>query len=210
MGRKNRVSAPDEKRTTADYYRLNTQAVEDLVSANEENSPEVSEQELKKYRSGPQIHLRDWVKVVLLKWWFAGAACFFFYWGLAMMIANMENQLIILGAGLGLVTDLLVNSILRYYAKKPGSNDRWMMVRRRGAVGLLLNLVYGYVLLALVILAYNIVNRIALMITGPVETPPVGVEPILFGLLVMGWDLLLLGARRVVARIVEDAKRTQR
>ena len=210
MGRKNRKQAPEEQRTAADYYKLNTKAVEDLVTADAENSPKVSEQELRKYRSGPKIKLRDWVKVVLIKWWFDGAVCFFFFWGLGLMIASMENQLIILGIGLGLVTDLLVNSIFRYYARKPGANDRWMMVPRKGVAGLLLNLVYAFVLLGLVVMTYNIINQVAVMITGPTDTVPVGVEPILFGLLTMGWDMILLGAKRVFRRIVEDAKNKQR
>ena len=37
----------------ADYYQLKTQAIEDLVTANESNSPEVSPEELRKYQSGP-------------------------------------------------------------------------------------------------------------------------------------------------------------
>ena len=210
MAKRNHRPALEEQRAAADYYKLNTKAVDDLVTADAENSPKISEQELRKYRSGPKIRLKDWVKVVLIKWWFNGAVCFFFFWGLGMMIPSMENQLIVLGAGLGLVTDLLVNSIFRYYARKPGTNDRWMMAPRKGVAGLALNLVYAFVLLGLVVMTYNIINSVAVMITGPTETVPVGVEPILFGLLTMGWDMVLLGMKRVFQRIVEDAKNRQR
>ena len=210
MGRKGRKAAPEEQRSTAEYYQLNTKAIDDLVTADRENSPKVSEEELRKYRSGPKIRLRDWVKVTLIKWWFAGAVCFFFFWGLGMAVPSMENQMIILGIGLGLVTDLLVNSIFRYYAKTPGSNDRWMMVNRKGVPGMALNLVYAFILLGLVVMTYNIINRIAAGITGATDTVPVGVEPILFGFLTMGWDLLLLQARQLVRRIVDDAKKQAR
>ena len=210
MGRKSRKAAPEEQRSTAEYYQLNTKAIDDLVTADRENSPKVSEEELRKYRSGPKIRLRDWVKAALIKWWFAGAVCFFFFWGLGMTVPSMENQMIILGIGLGLVTDLLVNSIFRYYAKTPGSNDRWMMVNRKGVPGMALNLVYAFILLGLVVMTYNIINRIAAGITGATDTVPVGVEPILFGFLTMGWDLLLLQARQLVRRIVDDAKKQAR
>ena len=63
-------------REISDYYKLNTRAVEDLVTANKENSPEVPEEELKKYRSKSGIHLPTWLKAVLLKAWFAGTVCF--------------------------------------------------------------------------------------------------------------------------------------
>ena len=211
MGRKSRKAAPEKPRDAAEYYRLNTKAVDDLVTADKSNSPQVSEAELRKYRSGPKIRLRDWVKVTLIKWWFAGAVCFFFFWGLGMLVPSLENQLIILGIGLGLVTDLLVNSILRYYAKTPGANDRWMMVSRKGAPGLAMNLVYAFVLVGLVVMSYNVINRITLSFVPSEDSAvPVGVEPILFGALTTGWDLLLLGCKRMLKRMVEDAKKQSR
>ena len=210
MSRKSRKGAPEAQKSTAEYYRLNTRAIEDLVTADESNSPKVSEEELRKYRSGPKIRLRDGVKAALIKWWFAGAVCFFFFWGLGIMIPSLENQMIVLGIGLGLVTDLLVNNIFRYYAKTPGANDRWIMVRHKGVAGMAMNLVYAFVLLGLVVITYDIVNRIAVGITGTSDTVPVGVEPILFGFLTMGWDLLLLQARKWIRQIVDDAKKQAR
>lgn len=207
MAKKNRKHVPDEEKTLSEYYQLKTKAVEDLVSADESNSPQVTRQELNQYRSGPKIRVADWVKVILLKWWFAGACCFFFYWGLAVAIPSQENLLLILGAGLGFVMDLLENKILRYYEKAPGSANRWMMVTGKGFKTLPLNILYGYLLLALVVLSYNGINLVAVALTGAKDTIPVGVEPILFGLLTMGWDLLLLGARKLLKRIVEDAKK---
>ena len=211
MGRKKRDSVPEETRAAADYYRLNTKAVDDLVNATPENSPKVSEKELRKYRSGPKIHLKDWVKVVLIKWWFAGAVCFFFYWGLGMLVPNAENMLLILGIGLGLVTNLLTNNVLRFWAKVPGGNDRWMMVCRKGAPGLLLDVVYGFLILGAVVVSYQGLNRLLIALTGAAkDSVPLGVEPIVFGLLATGWDFLLLGARRLMRRIVEDAKKQAR
>ena len=207
MSRKSRKNTPEKPRTAAEYYRLNTKAIEDLVTADSSNSPKVSEAELRKYRSGPKFHLSGWVKAALIKWWFAGAVCFFFFWGLGIMIPNMENQMIVLGIGLGLVTDLLVNSIFRYYAKTPGSNNRWMMVCRKGVSGMAMNLVYAFVLLGLVVMTYNLINRIALSFTETADALPVGVEPILFGFLTMAWDMLLLKARRLFGHMVEDAKK---
>ena len=209
MSRKSRKAAPEEQRSAAEYYQLNTRAIEDLVTADESNSPKVSE-ELRKYRSGPKIRLRDGVKAALIKWWFAGAVCFFFFWGLGIMIPSLENQMIVLGIGLGLVTDLLVNNIFRYYAKTPGANDRWIMVRHKGVAGMAMNLLYAFILLGLVVITYDIINRIAVGITGTSDTVPVGVEPILFGFLTMGWDLLLLQARKWIRQIVDDAKKQAR
>ena len=79
----------------ANYYKLKTKAVKDLVEADESNSPEVSEEELNKYRSGPKLNVADWVKLLLLKWWFAGAVCFFFIWGLSGYMSNMLDTLFV-------------------------------------------------------------------------------------------------------------------
>ena len=81
--KRNRKGSAEEQRVTSEYYRLNTKAVKDLAEANVENSPEVSQEELDKYRSGPKIKIADWVKAILIKGWFAGAVCFFVFWGLS-------------------------------------------------------------------------------------------------------------------------------
>ncbi len=211
MGRKDRKAVPDKPRDAADYYRLNTKAIDDLVGATPENSPPVSEKELRKYQSGPKIRLKDWVKVVLIKWWFAGAVCFFFYWGLGMMVPNMENLLLILGVGLGMVTNLLTNNVLRFWAKVPGGNDRWMMVNRRGAPGLLLDILYGFLILGCGGVTYQGLNRLLIALTGAAgDSVPLGVEPIGFGLLTMGWDFLFIGIRTTLRKILTDAKEKNR
>ena len=205
MARKKQVREPE--RTAAEYYQLNTKAVDDLVSADVSNSPKVSQAELNKYRSGPKVHLSDWVKVILVKWWFAGAVCFFFLWGLGTVVPNRENQLIIVGLALGFVTDLLVNNIFRYYAKTPGTNDRWMMFPKKGFASLPLNILYAFVLLACVVGTYNAVNALWLSLSGQKDTIPIGVGPILFGLFATLWDLVFLGMKRMLKRIVSDASK---
>lgn len=205
MARKKQVREPE--RTAAEYYQLNTKAVDDLVSADVSNSPKVSQAELNKYRSGPKVHLSDWVKVILVKWWFAGAVCFFFLWGLGTVVPNRENQLIIVGLALGFVTDLLVNNIFRYYAKTPGANDRWMMFPKKGFASLPLNILYAFVLLACVVGTYNAVNALWLSLSGQKDTIPIGVGPILFGLFATLWDLVFLGMKRMLKRIVSDASK---
>ena len=207
MGRKSRKPAPEKPRDAAEYYRLNTRAVDDLVTADVSNSPKVSRKELDKYRSGPKIHLSDWVKVILVKWWFAGAVCFFFLWGLGTVVPNRENQLIITGLGLGFVTDLLVNKIFRYYEKTPGGNNRWMMVTKKGFISLPLNVIYAFVLLACIVGTYNAVNAVWLAASGQQDTIPVGVGPILFGLFATVWDLIFLGMKQMLKRIISDADR---
>ena len=165
-------------------YQLKFQAVDDLVNASPENSPPVSSQELRKFQSGPRITLADWVKAILLKWWIAGTVCYFFIWGLSAVSINQWDHLVILGVALGGITHLITNNIFRFIAKQEGAYDRWMMFPKKSLLYLPADLIYGRAVL--------------------------GVEPILFGALTTGWDLLLLGGKRLFRRMVEDAKKQSR
>ena len=51
--RKNSPEKPEVEKQT-EYYKLKTDAVNDLVTANEENSPQVSEEELRATPPGPK------------------------------------------------------------------------------------------------------------------------------------------------------------
>ena len=202
--RKNRMQKP-EIEGQSEYYRLKTQAVDDLVNASEENSPPVSEAELRAYRSGTRMKVADWVKMLFIKFWFAGAVCFFFIWGLGGFLTNELDLLAVTGMALGVVTDLMTNPVLRFFEKTKGENARWMMVTRKTYSGLFLNILYGYVVLFLVYTLYNAVNLAAVRITGVADRVVLGVEPVFFGLFCLGFDLLLIQMKHAVVRIVRDA-----
>ena len=199
---KNRKTGPrkPEVEKQSEYYRLKTKAVDDLVGANEENSPQVSEEELRAYRSGPKMKVADWVKMLFIKAWFAGAVCFFFIWGLGGFLASELDILFVTGMALGMVTDLLTNPVLRFFEKTAGENARWMMVTRKGTAGLLLNVLYGYVILLLVYGLYNGINLLANLLMGTEGLVLLGVEPVLFGVFCLGADLLLLRIKRMVVK----------
>ena len=204
---KERAPQRDEAvKATSEYYRLNTQAVEDLVTADESNSPAVSQEELDKYRGRTRKKLPLWLKVALLKAWFYGAVCFFFMWGLGGYLADALDLFFVTAIALGMVTDLLVNTILRYYAETDGANDRWMMIPRRGVAGFFLNILYAFVVLGVVDMVYTAVNIAILSVTRQTDAVPFGVEPILFGLLYMGIDTGFIALKRLLGRIVSDAK----
>ena len=195
-------SLPEEK-----YYRLKTQAVEDLVTANEENSPPVPASELRKYRSGPQITVADWVKALLLKVWFAGVICYFFIWGLSTFTMNQWDHIVIIAVALGAVTNLLTNNIYRFIAKRKGAYDRWMMVTSPKIWFLPLDLLYALVLVVCVLMTYNAINSAAAALHLS-EGTFLGVEPILFGIFVTAWDLLFIGMKHMLQKIFKDARRS--
>ena len=200
-------AARDEIKTTAEYYKLHTGAVDDLVNADESNSPEVSESELRQYRSGPRLRLTDQAKAILIKMWFAGSVCFFIFWGLSAYVTALLDLLLVFSVVLGMVTDILTNNILRFFAKTPGGNDRWMMFAKRRYASFFGNIVYAGVLLGCVSSAYSLINLALLTATGG-KAAPLGVEPILFGVLYTLFDLLFLGMKHLLTQIVSDARRS--
>lgn len=101
----------------------------------------------------------------------------------------------------------MTNPILRFFEKTKGENARWMMVSRKGFSSLFLNIGYAYVLLFLVYALYNLINLAANRIAGTADTVFLGVEPILFGLFCLGFDLLLLQAKHALSRALRGAAR---
>ena len=200
--------APRE--TATDYYRLHTDAVDALVGADEDNSPPVPEEELRKYRSGPRLRFADWAKALLVKIWFAGSVCFFIFWGLSAYITAQLDLLLVFGVALGIVTDLLTNNVFRFYAKTPGANDRWMMFPKQRYAAFLGNIVYACWLLACVAGLYRLINLALLAASGARDAVPLGVEPILFGVFYTLFDLLFLAMKRLAGRIISDARERAR
>ena len=192
----------------ASYYALHTEAVEDLVTATKENTPRYSEAELNRYRSGKtKRKFPQWLKVLLIKFWFYGAVCFFVFWGLGLYLAQLDLQFV--GAiVLGMVTDLLINHFLRFTEQLPGGSKKWIMVTKRGTAGFFMNLLYGFVLLFLVVTVYQAINTVIFTLHGSNEGAPLlTVEPLGFGLAAMGADMLCVIIRNTLKKIIADAKK---
>ena len=200
---KDKKQTIEERKTAADYYKLHSEAVNDLATANEENSPEVSEEELRKYRSGGKFKLSETVKALLVKYWFNGAVCFFFFLGLGNYLRDLLDQLFVLGFAMGIITDILVNNVLRFIAKPEGGNDKWMMIPQKRLSSLFLNIGYAFVVLFFVYMFYNLLNTILQKLGGSI----LSVEPLLFGLIYLGFDLLFIGMKKMMKNIISDAKK---
>ena len=197
----------DEEKSAASYYQLKTDAVDRLVNA--EDAPEVSDAEIKKYTSKAKgkFHIPAWLKIVLVKFWFSGAICYFFLWGLGIYIQGLD-LLFALAMGLGVANDLMVNKLLRAFEPTEGAHDKWMMVTVRKFWSIFINVIYSGVVLYCVIQTYYMFN-VLLGVDPNAGTEQaesmLGVEPILFGLLYMGIDLLLIKIKNTFIKILRDA-----
>lgn len=197
----------EKPKDAAEYYRLNTDAVNRLAEADGQNSPEVSEKELKKYKSkGFLDKIPVWVKALFLKFWFAGAICFFFFWGLSNYLTWID-AVFVMGFALGVVTDLLTNNIFRFFESRKGEFDRWMMIPHGKFWTLFLNILYSYLVLFMVVTAYGVITVIGTKLDPEFYF---GVEPILFGLFYLMFDMLFIGAKNLMIKIFRDASEKTR
>ena len=196
----------NKEKNISSNYELKSNAVDELVEAMHDDAPVYSEEELKKYRSNKGIEIPTWLKVVFLKFWFAGAVCFFMIWGLGLYVTDALDQLFIVGAALGMVTDIMVNPILRFMEKYPGQNNKWMFFSKKKVYSFFLNVLYGCLISYFVYNVYTGINAAVNAAAGTTDTVALGVEPILYGLLCMGFDVLLVKIKNAFLGIVSDAK----
>ena len=188
-----------------DLYRIKTEAVEDLVNANKENTPSYSEEELKKYRSKSRLNINPVFKALFIKFWFSGVVCYFFIWGLGMYIPSNLDLYFVTAIGMGFVKDILENNLYRFVANPEGSNDRWMMFPKKSYMSLVFNVLYAILVTGCVYFTYQGINFVGTY--GNNDRVVFGVEPIFFGIFYMGFELLFLWMKHMAVRIIADAKK---
>ncbi len=201
----NKRNQPTEKPIAEDYYGLKTDAVEKLINA--KDAPEVSDEEIRKYTSKGRFRIPTWLKVVFGKFWFSGAVCYFFLWGLGNYIQDRLDLLAVTAFGLGVVTDLMLNHILRSLETEERANDKWMMVTTRKFWSIFLNVIYACFLMFCVYQSYYGINTALVGDVNQADRVAVPVEPLLFGLLYMGYDMFFIMIKNMFVKIVRDAEK---
>ena len=161
----------------------------------------------KKFRSGFLDKIPAPIKALFVKFWFYGAVCFFIYWGLGIFIPSMENMILVLSIVLGMITDLMVNNIYRFFSVVPGDNDKWMMFPKKKYVNFFLNIIYAFIIVLTVVWIYNVINGICNSVMGTTDRIYLGVEPLMFGLFAMGVDMFFITIKKLFVSIIRDAKK---
>lgn len=203
MSKNKKISKRTDTVNDQDNYKLNTSAVDRLVDASKGKVAKVDEKEVAQYKSGKLQKIPTFIKAILIKWWFAGAACFFFLWGLGSIVQDQIVLLIILAMGIGMITDLLTNNFLRFLESSDREYDKWMIFPWRKWWTIFLNVVWSFILLFLVVKTYDLINMwiIAAQNLDPTSVP-LGVEPLLFGVFYTVYDLAFVWLKNLVVFII--------
>lgn len=196
---------PTEHEAVSNYYDLKTDAIDALVNADKDAGETVSQEELDQYRSKGKIKVPEYLKIALIKFWFAGAVYYFIGFGLG--ITNLLDQIFVLGVAMGIVTDLLTNNVIRFLEETPGSNNKWILFSRKGYGSFVLNILFGFVIVTGVSGIYWLLEYAADVITGDAAAIHIGTEPVLFGILCMLVDMLLLGVKHLIAMLIDRIRK---
>lgn len=208
MAKKKKQEIKDDSRYDgAGAYDLKTDAVKRLAEANESNSPSVSQSDIEKYKSGFLYRLPMWFKALFIKFWFNGAVCYFFLWGLSLYIPNIWDQIFVIMLALGVVTDLLVNNLFRFISDDLHDYSKWMMFSQKKLWTLFANIIYAAVIVLCVVQTYGGINNLAVMLGGDSDKIALGVEPIMFGVFCLVFDLLFVFIKNTLKKIIKDAQK---
>lgn len=191
---------------TVDLYKLKTEAVEDLVTADETNAPKVSKAELERCGGRKKGGMPSWLKVAFIKWWFPGAV--FYFIAMSLGLQNRLDLTVIVGIVLGMVTDLLTDNMVRFIAPTEGEYDNFLMFAKKRYVTFILNIVYAMALCAAVFYgAYTLVGTVIDLDPDPrTFVSDLIMGPVGFGLFYMILDLSLVGVKYLIKKAVRGSK----
>ena len=224
----------DNRETTIEnYYDLRVDKVDELVAALKGETPENAESvsmnisdctgvdDPKNYtRSGKQKQFNPyktdflgrvptWLKACFIKWWFAGAMCYFFMWGLN--ISDTLDRVVLVGAVIGLVVDVLVNPLFRYMETDKKEYNAYMMFPFpfKAFWTFFTNILYYIIVNYVVALCYLGWNMLIAAITGDSHSVAGAVEPLIFGLFCLIVDMFFIGIKDGIVCLVRKMRKKE-
>lgn len=230
MSKKNKKN---KETTIENYYELKTKEVDDLVAALKgeideteaepvpTNIAEITgeEQKVKEgskkadfdpYKIDKLSRIPAWVKAIFIKWWFAGAVCYFVLMGLGRYVTDPLDQLILSGAVLGIFTDLFVNPIFKYMESSNKEYNAYMMFPFpfKQFWTFFTNIIYYIIVGIVVMYLYSGINQLFVLWFNKYDGfVSLGVEPLLYGTFCVIVDMAFIGIKDLIVFLVKRAKR---
>lgn len=217
--------------TIENYYDLRVDKVDELVAALKDEEFEMpatvsmgindctgvddpknvkrgKQKQFDPYKTDFLGKIPTWLKALFIKWWFAGAVCYFVMWGIG--IKDPLDLAVLCGAVLGLVTDVLVNPLYRYLETDKKEYNAYMMFPFpfKAFWTFFTNIIYYIIVLAGVIGLKNLIDYITFSVTGS-EAKILGVEPILFGVFALIVDMALIGIKDLIVYLAKRKKKKE-
>ena len=156
------------------------------------------------YQSDKLAKIPSWIKILLLKYWAAAAAFYFF--AVANPIAQNEDQYYVwVSFGLGIFLEYIVKTLVRFMKNSTDNTYRFNLINLKGVVSLLLNLVYSFVIV-IPIMAITVLlqqHGISINLFGEYA---VGIEPLMDGLIFLLIDAIAVLIKKLIIKGIKKYK----
>lgn len=219
----------EKESTIENYYDLKVDKVDELVAALKSESPpeeqeEISmkisdctgeqteetkkgkkEKEFDPYKVDKLSRIPAWIKALFIKFWFAGAVCYFIMMGTGLQ--DLDG-VIVTGVVMGVIVDVLVNPLFGYMQSDRREYDIYIMLPFpfKKFWTFFVNIIYYTGVLLVVNYCYLGINLMCNAIAGTELMYYVGVEPLLFGVLTLIVDMAFIGIKDGIVYGVKKAK----
>ena len=209
-----------QETTIENYYDLKVDKVDELVAALKDDNAQFDDEismdiadctgeetpdtltrggkrkQFDPYKTDFLSRIPAWVKAIFIKFWFAGAVCYFVMLGL--QISDTLDRVVLTGAVMGLVVDILVNPLMRYMETDRHEYNAFMMFPFpfKAFWTFFTNIIYYIVIIFGVSTLYTLIMRD-------------GVEPLLFGLFTVAVDMVFIGIKDLIVFLVKKSRKKE-
>lgn len=218
----------NKESTIENYYDLKVDKIDELVAAlkgsepsgeQEQISLKISdctgedvkdskkhEKEFDPYKVDKLSRVPCWLKAIFIKFWFAGAVCYFIMMGTGL---KDFDGIVVTGVVLGVIVDVLVNPLFGYMQSDKREYDKYIMLPFpfKKFWTFFVNIIYYIGVLFVVNYCYLGINLMCNAIAGTSLMYYVGVEPLLFGVLTLVADMFFIGIKDLIVYLVKRRKR---
>jgi len=148
------------------------------------------EKEFHPYKIDFITSLPMWFRANFFRWWIVGIAYFFLGFGTSKAPGSYD-QMISLGAIIGLLNAFLISYVIRQMSHVEDYKNPYLSIKRKGIIGTLANVALSIAILILIGFSYDGLNRIIIFIFSLEENKIyLPAEPIGFALMYLGYDFL--------------------
>ena len=221
-----------QETTIENYYDLKIDKVDELVAALKDETGEFDEEisiniadctgdnDPKNFkRSGKQKQFNPyktdflrrvptWLKAVFVKWWFAGLVCFLIVMGLGSYLTELD-VVFLTGLVLGVVVDLLVNPLLQFMESDEKEYNDYMMFPFpfKAYWTFFTNIIYYLFVTLCVWGLYGSINYLVNISRGTTDLSYLALEPLLFVVFSVIVDMVFIGIKDGIVRLVKKGKK---
>ncbi|MEG1706273.1 MAG: hypothetical protein RR291_02125 [Clostridia bacterium] len=146
-----------------------------------------------------------WLVAIFIKYWFCGAVCFFFLFGIG--ITDAIDISFVLGVAMGVVTDILINNAFRAFQNDRKNYNYFMMFPPKKFWTFFTNIIYAVVIAFCVMFTYQFINVAIINANSlPTTAVPFSAEPFGYSAIYLAWDMLFIGIKDLLVSIIKKAK----